>query len=238
MFGSIFRWLAIINIMLAVFNMIPGFPLDGGRVLRSAIWAVTGRMEGATRVAAGVGSFIAYMFIMLGFYLLIFHQLLINGIWMVAIGMFLLWAARSSVVQMTTRRIFSTLRVSDVVEPSPPRVQADMSVQELVDTQILQHGHRLFFVEDGGSLQGMVTLQEVKATARHDWPVTPVRSIMIPASELVVAEPHVSLQTVMRTMDEKGIGQMPVIQGDRVIGVITREVMHRILRTQLELGGR
>lgn len=236
--SDICQWLATINFMLAVFNMVPGFPLDGGRVLRSVVWAGTGRFDQATRWAAGVGTLIAYSFIAFGIYIIFVLQSPFNGLWMAFIGWFLLMAARSSVVQLTTRRAFSGHRVADIIEPIPYRVSPAMSVQALVDGPILQHGHVTFVVEDDGVLRGIVTLQEVKALAREEWPNTPLQSIMIPTSDLVVVEAHVSLQQVMEVMDERGINQMPVADGDRVLGIVTRDGLLRVLRTQMELGMR
>lgn len=238
MLSSICLWLAGINLMLAIFNMIPGFPLDGGRVLRSAVWAVSGRFEGATRIAAGIGSFIAYFFIAMGIYLAITHKPFINGLWIAFIGWFLLTAARSSVVQLVTRRAFAGLQAQDIMEQIPYRVSPAISVQALVDGPILQHGHRSFVVEDGSVLRGLLTLHEVKATPRHQWENTPLQSIMVPARDLVVVQPHASLQAVTETMDERRINQMPVVDGDRVIGIVTRERLLHVMRNQLELGAR
>jgi len=235
MISSISLWLASINIILAVFNMVPGFPLDGGRVLRSILWALSGRFEQATRIAANVGSFIAYFLIALGIFL-IFKNQFIQGVWIAFIGWFLLTAARSSVVQLVTRQVFSNLRVADIIEQIPYRISPAISIQALVNGPILQHGHRTFVVEDNGVLLGLVTLHEIKATPREEWAVTPVQSIMIPARDLVVVEPTVSLETVVATMDERGVNQMPVVEGDRVIGMVTREGLLRVLRNQLDLG--
>ncbi|KPK71247.1 MAG: hypothetical protein AMJ84_06475 [Acidithiobacillales bacterium SM23_46] len=236
--SSICFWLAGINLMLAIFNMIPGFPLDGGRVLRAIVWAVSGRFEGATRIAAGIGSFIAYFFIAMGIYLAITYKPFIHGLWIAFIGWFLLTAARSSLVQLVTRRAFAGLRVRDIMEQIPQRVSPAMSVQALVDGPILQHGLRSFVVEDGGVLRGLVTLHEIKATPRQQWENTPLQSIMVPARDLVVVDPHASLQAVTETMDERSINQMPVVDGNRVIGIMTRERLLRVLRNQLELGTR
>jgi Zn-dependent protease len=236
MFNTICLWLAQINVLLAVFNMIPGFPLDGGRVLRSVVWAISGRFEQATRVAAGFGSFVAYFFIALGIYVAFFQHLLVNGLWTAFIGWFLLMAARSSVVQIATRRAFVGHQVADVMEQIPFRVLPGMSVQSLVDGPILQHGLVTFIVEDNGILRGLVTLQDVKATPREEWLNTPLQTIMVPARDLVVVEPHVTLLKVMEAMDERGVSQMPVVDGDRVLGIVTREGLLRILRTQMEFG--
>jgi Zn-dependent protease/CBS domain-containing protein len=238
MFGSICLWLMQMNILLAVFNMIPGFPLDGGRVLRSLLWAASGRFDQATQIAAGIGSFIAYLFIAGGIFLAFSRGDFMNGLWIAFIGWFLLMAARSSVMQLVTRRAFADHRVADVLEPIPYRVSPAMGVQALVDGPVLQHGHVSFIVEDNGILRGMVTLQEIKALPREEWQNTPLQSVMIPAGDLVVVEPNVSLQTVMETMDERGVNQMPVVDGDRVLGMVTRDGLLRVLRMQMEFGVR
>ncbi|MCX8038551.1 MAG: site-2 protease family protein [Candidatus Sumerlaeia bacterium] len=238
MFNAICLWLTTINLMLAIFNLIPGFPLDGGRVLRSLIWALSGKFEMATRVAAGFGFFVAYFFIALGIYIAFFENMLVNGLWTAFIGWFLLMAARSSVVQLASRRALAGHRVLDILEPIPYRVSPAMSVQALVDGPILQHGHTLFVVEDDGVLKGIVSLSDVKTTPREEWPVTPLQRIMTPAAELVVVEPHESLQTVKETMEERGLAQMPVVEGDRVLGLVTRDGLLRVLHNEMEFGGR
>lgn len=238
MAGSICAWLAGINVALAVFNMVPGFPLDGGRVLRSAIWAVSGRFDLATRVAAGMGTLIAYFFIAGGIYLAVIQNVVVDGIWIVCIGFFLLFAARGSVIQMTTMRAFAGLRVGDVMEGIPVRVSPAISVKTLVEGPLLHQGLRTFFVEDNGVMRGLVTMDQVKATPREEWETTPLQTIMIPAQQLVIVEPHVPLQTVTMAMEERGIDQVPVVDDNRVVGMISREGIMRVLRNRLELGTR
>ncbi|MBM3335043.1 CBS domain-containing protein [Candidatus Sumerlaeota bacterium] len=218
--------------------MLPGFPMDGGRVLRAAIWSISGQYERATRVAAGGGSLIAYFFIALGIYMAFFKRDWIDGLWIAFIGMFLLTAARSAIVQLATRRAFVARHVIDIMEHVPYCVSPAMSVRALVDGPILQHGLITFVVEDAGTLRGMVTLNDVKAVPREEWDSTPLQSVMIPAQDLVALRALDSLQRAMELMDERGIHQAPVVEGDRVIGIVTRDGLLRILRTELEFGPR
>ena len=238
MAGSILSSLGLINFMLAVFNMIPGFPLDGGRVLRSAVWAVSGRFDLATRVAAGMGVFIAYFFIAGGLYVAFFLGRTLDGVWIACIGAFLLFAARRSVMQLATVRAMEGLCARDILEPNPLRVSAGMSVRSLVDGPVLRQGFRTFIVEDNGTMRGLITMNEIKATQRDEWDVTPLQSIMIPAHRLAVAEPDAPLQVLMSTMEARGLEHIPIVDGDRVVGMVSRDGVMRVLRNRMELDPR
>jgi Zn-dependent protease/CBS domain-containing protein len=233
--ASICFWLGSINLMLAIFNMVPGFPLDGGRVLRSIVWGVTGRFDRATRIAASIGALIAYGLIALGIFLAIGMQLLLNGIWIAFIGGFLLMAARSSVAQLSARQILAGLRVGDVMERLPHRVSPGLSVQSLVEGPILHQGLNTFLVEADGMLRGLITLNEVKSTPQDEWPSTPLQSIMVPLRDLVVVEPNVPLERLRETMDERGLDQLPVVDNDQVVGMVSREGLARVLHNRAEL---
>lgn len=228
------QWLAIINLILAIFNLIPGFPLDGGRVLRSIIWAVTQSFSRATRWAAGAGQLIAYFFIALGIFRVLFHQQIVGGLWMAFIGWFLLNAARSSVAQMTVREQFVGVRALDVLDTTTPYVPPNMSVQQLVDQYVLQHGRHRFLVFDGDVLRGLVTLTDIKNIPREEWPYMSLQGAMVPCERLLAVRPQETLERVMQLMDENDVNQLPVVQDGIFYGMVTREGIVRLLRTRVE----
>ncbi len=161
-------WLASINLMLAVFNLVPGFPLDGGRIFRAALWHMTGDLTKATRIAAGTGQGIGYVLIFFG----IVTSFTINwfsGLWLAFIGWFLMNAAQESVVQVSVRSALSGLAVEDVMSRDCPVVPARMALAELVREHILKTGQRCFIVVEGSRLEGLVTLHQIKAVPQERW---------------------------------------------------------------------
>lgn len=229
-------WLGEINLILVVFNCIPGFPLDGGRILRSILWAWTKNFTKATRIAATGGAIFAYVLIIGGLFLLFVAP--INGLWMAFIGWFLLNAARSSVTQLVFRDSLSSVRVGETYDPQYERVPGSMSVTQLIDGPILRQGKRTFFVESLDRVNGLVTLQDVKNVAADQRESTPVQAIAHPIDRWHSTSPNDTLSEALAKMDEQGVNQLPVVDGDRVLGVLTRESVLRIVRNFLELGGK
>ena len=234
MIEAITSWLATINLVLAIFNLIPGFPLDGGRVLRSIVWAVTNSFERATRVAAGAGQIIAYFFIALGIFRALFLQNFVGGLWMAFIGWFLLNAARSSLSQLSIRQEFIGVRAGDILDVSTPYVAPNMSVQQLVDNYVLGHGRHRFLVFDGLRLRGLITLADIKDLPREDWAMTSLQAVMVPCEKLVAITRSETLEHVMQLMDENDVNQLPVVEGGTFYGMVTREGIVRLLRARVE----
>jgi Zn-dependent protease/CBS domain-containing protein len=237
-------WLAWINVALAVFNMIPGFPLDGGRVFRAIVWRTTGNYGRSTRIATVVGRVIAYIFIFGGlsialssffsriFHLSLFEGMLFTGIWIAFIGWFLENAASASYRQEQWREAMQRFTVAEVMTTDYLVVPPDMTVAQLVQQYIVPSGRRFFILADEGRLHGMVTLPDIKSLPQQKWATTPVRDIMTPADKLRAISPNQDAWTVMTQMDEANINQMPVVSGTRVIGIVARDDLIRILRTR------
>jgi Zn-dependent protease len=233
-------WLAWINFALAVFNMIPGFPLDGGRVFRAIVWRTTGNYGRSTRIATVVGRVIAYIFI-LGGILIIFIRPFglswFNGIWIAFIGWFLENAASASYRQEQWREVMQRFTVAEVMTTDYLVVPPDMTVAQLVQQYIVPSGLRFFILADEGRLHGMVTLPDIKSLPQQKWSTTPVRDIMTPADKLRAVSPDQDAWSVVTQMDEANINQMPVVSGTRVIGIVARDDLIRILRTRSKPGG-
>jgi Zn-dependent protease len=230
-------WLSSINLLLAVFNLVPGFPLDGGRIFRAALWHMTGSLTKATRIAARTGQGVGYALIFLG----IWTGFTVNwfsGLWLAFIGWFLMNAAQESVVQVSVRSALSGLTAEDVMSRDCPAVAGRMSLAELVRDHVLRTGQRCFTVMDGDRLKGLVTLHHIKAAPQERWAQVSVEEAMTPVSQVRVVAPDQPLLEVLRLLESQDINQVPVVKNGSLLGMITRERLLRVLSAHLELGER
>ena len=234
--ATMFLWLGIVNGALALFNLIPGFPLDGGRVFRSILWRVSGDYQRATRIATRVGQVVAWCFIAGGIVLLVFFQQWINGIWLAFIGWFLLTAASNSHRQARWQNSLRGFTASQVMTPTTTTVPPDISVKQLVQNHVLPTGRRFFLVVEENRVKGIVTLSNIKSLPQPSWETTPVAKIMLPINRMKVARPEEDALSIMEAMAGSDINQIPVVSEGRIIGVITRENLIRFLRTRSDLG--
>ena len=232
-------WLAFINVVLAAFNLIPGFPLDGGRVFRSILWQVTGNYKRSTRIATRVGQGTGYLFI-LGGILIVFLQPFglgwFSGLWLAFIGWFLGNAASASYRQAQLRGALQGFTASQVMISDYPVVPLSITVSQLVQGYIFTSGHGCFLVADEDGVRGILTLPNIKSVPQSNWGVTQVKEIMTPVDKLKVAYPDQDALSILEQMDESSINQMPVVSEGSVIGLITRDNLIRFLRTRSELG--
>ncbi len=229
-------WLARINLMLAAFNLIPGFPLDGGRVFRSLLWHFTGNYKLSTRIATQVGRGVGYLFILGGISIMFLlpHQWF-SGLWLAFIGWFLGNAASASYRQAQWRAALHGFSASQVMTPDCPEVPSNTTVNQLVQGYVFTSGRRFFLVADEGGLKGIVTLHNVKSVSRQNWDVTQVKEIMTSVDKVKVAHPNQDALSILEQMDECDINQMPVVSEGRVIGLIARDNLISFLRTRSEL---
>jgi Zn-dependent protease/CBS domain-containing protein len=227
-------WLAWINGALAVFNSIPGFPLDGGRIFRALVWHKTHDYQRATRIATRVGQGIAYAFIAAGIVLIFALRLWFNGVWLIFIGWFLNDAARSSYQQVLFRDALIGITARQVTNYDCPLIPPHMNLTELVEQYVLPAGRSCFLVSWGAGLEGMVTLQQIKKVPRTHWAITSVQDIMTPASKLKIAYADQDLLTVLQEMNEGNANHIPVMEAGKVVGIIDREAVVRLLRTRAD----
>jgi len=228
-------WLGRINLGLAVFNLIPGFPLDGGRMLRAAIWSATKDLRRATRIAAFMGSVFAFVLVGWGILEVLATGRFINGLWIGLIGWFLLVASRQSVSQAQLTDTLQRLRVQQAMRASCPTVPSDLPLDRFVDEYLFRRGGRCFFVADGETLLGLVTLDDVRRIDRDDWSRSSVGDVMIPFSRIQSVRPSDSLLVAFERMNEHSLNQLPVVEGDRIEGMITRNDIFRLVARFLEL---
>ncbi len=231
--------LAGINFSLALFNLVPGFPLDGGRVFRAIVWGITKDYSKATRIAARAGQTIAIGMIALGAGTAVRDYAplggTIGGIWLAFIGWFLLTSARQSRAQADARGALEGLRVADIMSLELPTIGREISLEDYA-REIMRTGRRAHLVVAHEQLVGLMTAEALHSIPNQDWDVTSVQAVMLPKDKLHWAapeEPALSLLDRMRTI---GMQQMPVITGGNVVGIVTRDSILRVLQTRHEVG--
>lgn len=228
-------WLGWINLMLAGFNLIPGFPLDGGRVLRSIVWSATGDLQRATRVASFAGKAVGYLF-MVGGFLLAFQGFLLNGVWIALIGWFLVSAAANSYRQILLRDGLAGHTAQEVMMVDCPPVSVDLTIDKVVEEYVLRSGRRCFPVADTSGVSGYITLETIKGIPRQDWATTTVNQIKLPFDQGTSVTPQMTLSAVLKLLSGEATRQLPVLEGSRYVGMINRENVFALVRARGELG--
>jgi Zn-dependent protease/CBS domain-containing protein len=237
--GAFFAQLAIVNGLLAVFNLLPGLPLDGGRILRAIVWKLNKNYRKATGIAAIAGRVVSFAMIIGGLvwsYLsLRGGQLNWNGLWFIFIGWFMDNAATQSYQQALLQEALRGVTVADLMTADCTRIPRGLSVANLVDDYLLHQGGRCFLVTDDERLSGLLTVHNVRTLPREQWPYTPVGEVMTPYRELVVAHPGEDAWAVLLRMDQRNVNQVPVEEEGRLLGMLSRENLLRYVRTRAEL---
>lgn len=233
--ASIAHYLSIINGMLAFFNLIPGFPLDGGRMVRSLIWGVSKNLKLATQVASFSGKVVAFLLILWGVKQ-IFSGLTLNGIWMIFIGWFLYTAAVSSYRHLLFKDALREVKVEDLMITNFETVPPHITIQQLVDDYLLRHRDRGFLVVENGLVQGIICLHDVKNTPRERWSTTTIKEIMIPKDQLEKVSPGDDASMALEKLSAKNIHQIPVVQENRVKGLLRRNDIINYLQFHTEVG--
>lgn len=231
MVGALTGYLWQINAALAVFNLVPGFPLDGGRVFRAAAWAVTGNFARATRIATTAGRIAAYAMILIGAFLAMRGNW-VGGIWLAFIGWFLLSAAQESYQQIAIRQALAGLRAADVMSLELPSVPRDISLEDY-GQQVLKTGRRAHLVVTQGQLNGFISVHALSRVPREDWSVTSVQAAMLPMDKMSWASPDEPVLRILERMQAEDVNQMPVLQRDptpHVVGMISRENILRVIQ--------
>jgi Zn-dependent protease len=229
------KYLAYINFALVIFNLIPGYPLDGGRVFRAIVWAITKNMRRATIIAANVGRVFGLLFIFVGVWQM-FTGNFGGGLWIAFIGWFLDHAASAQVHQVMFQSLLAGHTVSQAMSSHCPAVSEDLTLQQLVDDHILGNAQRCFLVNRGKKSVGMMTLHRIKEVPRADWKTMRAAHVMIPLEKLKHTSPDTGLWTALQQMDRDGVNQLPVMRDSRIIGMLSRVDVITFLRTLQELG--
>ncbi|MBP1706831.1 MAG: Zn-dependent protease (includes SpoIVFB) [Chloroflexi bacterium] len=240
---AVLYYMFYINIVLAIFNIIPGFPLDGGRVFRSIVWGITKSLRKATIIAGNVGRGFGWAMILFGIALLfspngiwIFAGGLISGIWLVFIGWFLTSAADNAMREQTMQEQLAGVHVKDVMDRFPECVNPNAPVSVVVHESFIQRGRRaLPICEQSGQIMGIVTLADVKKLPQDRWESTPVREIMTNSPLESVNETD-DLSNALRVLASKGLNQIPVIGEGHLAGLLSRSDIIRYIQTKQDLG--
>ena len=227
-------WLWEINLALAIFNLVPGFPLDGGRILRGIAWGLTGNFTRATKIASSAGKIFAYVMIILGVWQAL-NGNWVGGLWTAFIGWFLLSAAQESLMQVAMRHTLTDIRAADIMTRDIPTVARDMSVEDYVH-EVLRTGRRCHIVTGAGRPVGLVTLHAARTLPREEWTNTSIQAVMMPVERVHSASPTEPALTILQRMQSEDINQMPVISDEHIVGMIDRDTILRMLQTRLQVG--
>lgn len=228
-------WMAWINVALALFNLIPGFPLDGGRIFRALVWAITGNLRQATQIATGLGRVVAYGFIFWGVWQ-IFGGNWTSGLWIAFIGWFLENAATASYRRVALQEMLAGHTAREVMMTDCPHIPPGLTLDVLVDQVVLPSGRRCFPVMEGDDVHGLLTLHLIKKVPREQWATTRVEDVMIPRDELKTVKPDDELTLVFDRMAAEDVNQFPVMENGRLLGMVTRGNVLAFLRARAELG--
>jgi CBS domain-containing protein len=204
-------------------------------MLRAAVWGATQDLRQATRVASFMGSVIAFGLVGLGILTVLMAGRFIEGLWLGLIGWFLLVAARHSVTQVELKDSLQRLLVRQAMRASCPKVPEHLALDQFVDDHVFRGGSKCFFVTDGEVLKGLVTLDEVRRVNRDEWPRTTVGAVMVPFTAIKSVNPSDSLLIAYELMNEHSLNQLPVVEDDRVVGMITRNDIFRVVAKFMEL---
>jgi Zn-dependent protease len=239
-FQALGQWLAWINLTVATFNLLPGFPLDGGRIFRAAVWGATKDFTRATRIAGVSGQLVAYGLIMLGAWFAAAKHDWQSGLWLACIGFYLQSAARDSIAQLAIRETLSGLRASDVMNNEVPTINRNTSLREY-SAEVLRTGRRCHLVVTEDRLVGMMNVQALNSVPRDEWDTNSVQAVMIPRERISWAAPEEPLLRLLERLLAADINQMPVVSvsGEddaQVIGMVTRDSILRVMQTRAELG--
>lgn len=239
--STLLLWLGPLNILLGIFNMIPGFPLDGGRVLRSILWAFTGNIRRATRWATLVGQGIAWLFIIAGISMVFglnipfFGTGLVSGLWLAFIGWFLNNAASQSYQQVVIEDMLEGVHVSRLMRTPMPGIAPNLPVGELVYNHIMGSDDRAFPVMEGDHLAGLVCIEDVRKVPRSDWDKVPVSQIMTPAEKLDMVTPQEDASEALQKLARRDVNQVPVMQNGQLVGMLRRRDILRWLQLQSDM---
>lgn len=233
--NGMFYYLALINVLLAIFNSVPGFPLDGGRILRAYLWQRWKNLLRATRAAARVGSGFGIFLILIGF-LEFFRGNLIGGIWLVLIGMFLQQSARAGYEMAALRDALAGVKVRELMSSNVITVEEQLPVSQLVQDFVYRYRFVSFPVLRGDRLVGMVSINNVKEVPREQWETTTVGQIMVPVEQLDPIDPEADSVEALGLMVRKDVGRLPVTRDGRLVGILSRRDIMNLFRIRSDIG--
>ena len=241
-FSTILIWLGSINILVGLFNLIPGFPLDGGRIIRAILWGLSDDLSKATRWAARLGQLIAFLIIAVGLAMLVglripfFGGGFVNGIWLIFIGWFLQNAALLSYRKTLIQDVLDDVPVSRIMYKNVPVAPAGISIETLVNDYLMKSENRVFIIHEGENTIGLITIDDVRKVSPEDRKNTLVQNVMTPADKMIVVNPDEEAADALNRLQSEDIRQLPVVSGNKIIGLLRRKDIIRWLQFQSQLG--
>lgn len=232
--NGVIGWLSAINIILVVFNMVPAFPLDGGRVLRSLLWAWKGNIRWATRITSRLGSSFGIFLMIMGVLAFVGGQP-VGGMWWLLIGLFLYNAARMSYQQLLTRQALEGEPVSRFMKSDPVTVSANLSVEDLVENYVYEHHFKMFPVTENGELKGCITTRDVRNLPRAEWSARTVGEVAQPCSDENTIEVDADAMSALKKMSQSNVSRLMVVKEGRLAGIISLKDLMRFLSLKIEL---
>ncbi|TVQ70977.1 MAG: site-2 protease family protein [Balneolaceae bacterium] len=232
---GVFWYIGYINILLVIFNLVPGFPLDGGRMLRAAIWHYSGNLRKSTRIVSNMGQIFAFVLMFVGV-LVIFGGGLIVGIVWIFVGMFLLQSAKSGYYMVAMREGLSGIPVGKIMTTNPSTVHPNVSLKNLVDEYFFKNRFSCFPVMRNDEFVGLVEINQVKAVDRDQWEFTRVSDVMTPRDALRTVKPDTDAYDVLMQMIDAGSGRLPVLENGELVGIISRKDIMQFVEFREALG--
>ncbi len=228
-------YIGYLNILLMLFNMVPGFPLDGGRMMRAALWHYTGNLRRSTRIVSTLGQIFAFLLMFTGV-MLIFGGAIIVGVVWIFVGMFLLQSAKSGYYLVALREGLSGIPVRKIMTTNPSTVHPDVSLRNLVNDYFFKNRFSCFPVIRHGEFIGLVEINQVKSIDRERWEFTRVSDIMTPIENLRIVNPDTDAYDVLMQMIDVGSGRLPVLDNGELIGIISRKDIIQFVEFRETLG--
>lgn len=230
-----FHYLALINFILAIFNLIPGFPLDGGRILRAVVWAITKNFKKATTIAANAGRFFGFAFIMLGVFQ-IFQNNVFNGLWIAFIGWFLESAAIAQIQKQALNELLSGHQVHEALSNDFGIVYPESTVQEIIDNHFIGADRRCLLVKDNDIMIGFLTPRQINSISVKDRQSKTVMDVMIPLKEIIKINSEEPLLDALKKLDQNNVAEIPVIENGNYIGILNRSSIVQFMIELHKLG--
>jgi len=232
-FYATFEYGALVNGLLGGFNLVPAFPLDGGRLLRAALWRKTRSLVRATRIASNFGVAFAYLFIVGGLFFL-FSGLFVNGIWLMFIGWFLKSGAEASLRHTVITDALAGVSVGQIMTKNVDTIEADTLLTDVVNNYFMRYKHGGYPILEGGKLIGIITLQDIRKVPGNDWSRLRARDIMTPLAKIETANPEENAADALVRLSKKDVGRLPVVQDGKLVGIITRSDLTHLIKLRTE----
>ena len=233
--AGLLGYLAYVNVALAIFNLIPGFPLDGGRVLRALYWKKTGSLQRATRITSEIGKMVGVGIVLFGLFRLLIGDIM-GGFWFVIIGIFLRSSAEGGYQQMVMNQALEGVKVKEVMGRPVITIQSSTRLDRLVEDFYLTHKHPTYPVLDGENIVGIITLKQVREIPRNEWNERMARDVMTPLREEILLNPEEEVTGALQKMVRSGEGRLPVLKDGKVVGMVSRRDILQLLEIKTELG--